>query len=560
MKLHNLSVSQRLFAGFAVVLLINIVLAFFIFYKKSSISENALTITEIRTPTIVQQLTLIGTLNSSLASMRGYLISPDSGFKADIDKAWENIGVIREQVDLLAPRWIVEKNRERWKGVKESLDKIREAQKKSVALADSGLKDEAVANLKENAFPNVRKIDALAREIVDSQQALMKDDSRKLNESLRMIGYFLISGTAIVSILGLMIAFVITRSVVVPLTQTVDSMNKMQQGKLDEIIQGQERRDELGMVSKALENFRKSLAQAESERQRQAEVAQKAAEVQGRKIAMTEEFVTGAMTMVSALLQASEELQRSADALSRAARVSSEKSTTVSAASEQASANVQTVSAAGQQLSASIQEISRQVQVSMEIAEEAVREAQSSDIKIQELVESTQQIGLVLELIKNIAEQTNLLALNATIEAARAGDAGKGFAVVAAEVKSLANETAKATQDIEQRIVQMRSASNDAVVAIKGIGKIIYDINTNSSSIASAVEEQGAATNEISRSVQEAAQGTQIVAVDMVEVSNSAHETGGIAASINTAAQDLASLSTKIGDSIKTFANKINAA
>lgn len=560
MKFSNLKVSRRLFSGFILVIVISMAVSGFIYIRKISIADNAKTITQVRVPTIVTQLDMGIALGRTLSGIRGYLLTGDVALKEVIAQSWESIDESRAEVDALSKKWIVEKNRERWSEIKGAMDKIRNAQKNAAQLYESGYKDEAIATLKKEAFPNVQKAEALSGELVQSQRDLMAGDSERLNSSLALIGHFLIGGTVLLTLAGLAIAQIITRSVVQPITATVGSMSEMQRGQLGTPVPGQDRGDELGSVAKALEQFRISLVEAETARKRQAESVAHEAEIQKRKVQMTEEFVGQAMDMVSSLMESAESLKDAATTLSKTASQSQEKATTVSAASEQASANVQTVSSAGQELSASIQEISRQVQASIHIAEQAVTEAKNSDEKVRGLSESAQQIGVVLELIKKIAEQTNLLALNATIEAARAGEAGKGFAVVASEVKALANETAKATQEIETKIVQMRGASEEAVSAIKGIGRIINDINANSGSISSAVEEQSAATNEISRSVQEAAQGTQIVARDMVEVSGSAEETGRVATSINESANALASISSQIGQKIKDFAEKINRA
>lgn len=560
MKFSNLKVSQRLFSGFILIIAISMIVSGFIYIRKSLIADNAITITQVRIPTIVGQLELMVSLGQTLSGTRGYLLTADPALKGDVTQAWENINQFRTEIDGLSKRWIVEKNRERWAGIKEALDKIHAAQQKSMQIYDSGSKDGAITHLKQEAFPNIKKLRTLSREVISSQEELMAGDSQRLNDSLQLIGSFLIAGTVLITLSGMAIAFIITRSVVNPLTVTVRAMNEMQLGQLENIVPGQNRKDELGDAAKALEDFRKSLARAETDRKKLAAQSASDAEIQKRKIEMTEDFVAQAMNMVSSLMESAESLKHAAESLSNTACQSQEKAATVSAASEEASANVQTVSAAGQELAASIQEISRQVQTSIQITEQAVTEARNSDEKIQGLSESAQQIGIVLELIKDIAEQTNLLALNATIEAARAGEAGKGFAVVASEVKTLANETAKATQEIEEKIIQMRGASKDAVSAINGISRIINDINENSSSIASAVEEQGAATNEISRSVQEAAQGTQIVARDMVDVSSSAEETGRVANSINESANNLATISSQIGQRIRDFAEKINRA
>ena len=219
-------------------------------------------------------------------------------------------------------------------------------------------------------------------------------------------------------------------------------------------------------------------------------------------------------------------MHSSAEAMTSTAEEASRQSTAVAAASEQASTNVQTVAAASEELSASIVEISRQVAQSASIAGRAVDEAAATNKSVQGLAEAAQKIGDVVKLINDIAGQTNLLALNATIEAARAGEAGKGFAVVASEVKSLANQTAKATEDIASQVDAIQSATNTPSRRSRASAKTIGEINEIATTIASAVEEQGAATKEISRNVQQAAPGTNDVSSNIAGVTQAAGETG----------------------------------
>ncbi len=226
---------------------------------------------------------------------------------------------------------------------------------------------------------------------------------------------------------------------------------------------------------------------------------------------------------------------------------------------EQASSNVQTVAAAAEQLSASVQEVGRQVAKSSEIAGRAVDEADRTHNTVRKLAESAQKIGDVVQLITEIAEQTNLLALNATIEAARAGDAGKGFAVVASEVKSLASQTAKATEEIELQIGGIQDATQTAVKAIDGIGGTIGEINEITSTIASAVEEQGAATQEIARNTHEAATGTQQVTSTITDVSQSAGEAGSASAQVLSAAGQLSEESEMLRSEVDKFIARIRA-
>jgi methyl-accepting chemotaxis protein len=253
-------------------------------------------------------------------------------------------------------------------------------------------------------------------------------------------------------------------------------------------------------------------------------------------------------------------MQHSAEAMSGTAEETTRQATAVAAASEEASTNVQTVASATEELSTSVQEISRQVGQSTSIAGKAVDEANRTDHTVSGLAEGAQKIGEVVELIRSIASQTNLLALNATIEAARAGDAGKGFAVVASEVKNLANQTAKATEDITEQIASIQAATSEAVTAIKGIGATINEINTISGSISAAVQQQGAATQEIARNVQQAAAGTQEVSSNISGVTEAARSTGKVAQDVLGAAKALTDQSENFRRRVDGFLEKIRAA
>ena len=224
------------------------------------------------------------------------------------------------------------------------------------------------------------------------------------------------------------------------------------------------------------------------------------------------------------------------------------------------SGNVQTVASASEELSASIEEIGRQVLRSQEVARRAADEAARTDVTVQDLIGGSQKIGEVVQLISSIAAQTNLLALNATIEAARAGEAGKGFAVVASEVKSLATQTARATEQIGAQISAMQGVSNDAAAAIRGIGGIIEQMNGITATIASAVEEQTAATQEIARNVQQAAGGTQEVSSNIVQVTDAAGETEAAAGQVLSASEDLSRQSEALQGQVERFLAAMRAA
>jgi methyl-accepting chemotaxis protein len=275
---------------------------------------------------------------------------------------------------------------------------------------------------------------------------------------------------------------------------------------------------------------------------------------------LADEFEHAVGKIVDRVSTTSMELESAAASMSKTAETTQELSTAVASASEQSTANVQSVASATDEMAASVSEISRQVQESSRIATEAVSQAQKTDARISELSQAAGRIGDVVKLITAIAEQTNLLALNATIEAARAGEAGKGFAVVAQEVKQLASQTAKATDEIRGQIAGMQTATQESVGAIKEIGETIARISQIATTVAAAVEEQGASTHEIARNIQQAAQGTAQVTGNISEVTRGASETGSASSQLLTSARGLANESNDLKMQVAKFLATVRAA
>jgi methyl-accepting chemotaxis protein len=362
------------------------------------------------------------------------------------------------------------------------------------------------------------------------------------------------------AVLAMLAAWAIGSGISGPVTAMTSAMTVLANGDKSVIIPGTDHGDEIGDMAKAVQVFKDNMVRneqmaAEQERERLAREA-RTDKIEG----LTKHFDSSAAAVLNTVASAATELQSTASSMTAVAEQTSRQATAVAAAAEEASSNVQTVAAATEELSSSIGEISRQVTESARIASSAVDEAKRTDAMVMGLSEAAGRIGEVVNLITNIASQTNLLALNATIEAARAGEAGKGFAVVANEVKNLANQTAKATDEIGSQIGAVQSATQSAVAAIRGIGQTIARINEIATTIASAVEQQGAATHEIARNVQQASEGTQDVSNNIAGVTQASEETGHAASDVLNASNELSRQAEALRHLVQQFLADVRTA
>jgi methyl-accepting chemotaxis protein len=353
---------------------------------------------------------------------------------------------------------------------------------------------------------------------------------------------------------------ILARSIVRPVKAIDHVMKRLASGELEVTVPSTGAKDEVGDMARSVLVFQQNAVEQRRLEAVQAE-AGRAKEIRSRAveqaISVFDERVGSILGIVSA---ATQELEATARSMTTIAEETTRQAQSSSAASQQTSAGMQTVAAATEEMTASITEIARQVHDSNLITRAAVEEAEQSNATVGKLAQAAQHIGEIVDLINRIAGQTNLLALNANIEAARAGDAGKGFAVVASEVKTLATQTARATEEIGAQISSMQAVSGDAVAAIKGIGATIGRVNEISSAISAAVEEQNATTGEISRSVQQAAVGTEAVAASLACVSEAAYETGEAGNQVLQATQQLARQSADLQQEIEAFLSRIRAA
>ncbi|WP_439365243.1 methyl-accepting chemotaxis protein [Bradyrhizobium sp. DASA03005] len=442
------------------------------------------------------------------------------------------------------------------KDAKTILGAYREALEKLIANAK--LVDDLVTETSGSAGAIQQGATAMKADLVAEQQRLDSESEATIGQTEQLVLMLAVGGTLLGAVLALLLATGISR----PMIAMCKAMRELASGNFDVVLPGLGRKDEIGEMAGAVEEFKiQAVAKAErdaaaSEVQNREQAASRRAEL----IRFADDFESAVGAIVSNVSASAVQLESAASTLTRTAETTQSLSSQVAGVSEQASSNMQSVATATEELSASVEEIGRQVRDSRRIAEAAVMQAKETDGRIGKLSHAAQQIGEVVKLITAIAEQTNLLALNATIEAARAGEAGRGFAVVASEVKSLASQTAKATDEISSHIAGMQGATAESVAAIKEIGATIGQISSISTSIASAVEQQGAATQEIARSVQTVAQGTQTAATDIGQVNRGAAETGSASEEVLNSAKTLSSESTRLRAELDRFMANIRAA
>jgi methyl-accepting chemotaxis protein len=474
--------------------------------------------------------------------------SANRGFEAALPKVRPTIEALRAHAPAFATA--INAQGERIERFVQNVDEVRR-------LGTTNQNDKALVLVHSAIDPTFSAMIEAGNKIADDIGAYVAKASDELTDKTNATRYSLILFSALGMLAGLAAAvFIAVAGITRPLSRLVSVLQRMAQGEIDAEIKEAVRRDEVGAVGKAVEGIKAMVARKAAEEAEVRRIADEAAQAERKRtmLELADGFEQAVGSIVGMVSSSATELQATAQTMTASATETANQSTAVASAAEEASANVQTVAAAAEELGSSVQEIGRQVLGSASLAQTAVGEADETQHLVQALTQAATRIGDMVGLISSIAGQTNLLALNATIEAARAGEAGR------AEVKELAAQTAKATEEIGQQIGQIQGVTGQAVSAIDTIAARIREIDGVATTIAAAVEQQGAATQEIVRNVAQAATGTDEVTSNITGVARASEETGAAAAQVLGAAGELSRQSEHLGAEVSRFLATVRAA
>ncbi|TWB38574.1 methyl-accepting chemotaxis protein [Nitrospirillum pindoramense] len=557
--LSNLRILGKLAVAFSLVLVVSFAVSGLTYARVSFIQDSSRWTTH--------SYKVLDAVDAALAALvdqetglRGYLVSADEAVLAPYKTGADAYGRAMTEARTLTADNPAQQRR------LDEIDRLAGAWRHQyaeelVALMKTDQRDQA--RTVESVNGGKAQMDAIrakVAEIATAERGLLDQRHDEQQSAFHTTYWATILGGIAAVVVAILAALMLSGAIAAPIAALTDRMRRLAEGDRGITVDGLERRDEVGAMARALEVFKQNAIEADrlAAGQRQAEEAKlRRAQAVDRLVQGFDGAVAGILEAVSG---AATQLDSTAQGMADVAERTKAQATATAAAAEQTSANVQTVASAAEEMTSSIQEISRQAARSSTVASEAAQAAAQSDALVQGLADAAQRIGTVVELIQAIAGQTNLLALNATIEAARAGDAGKGFAVVASEVKGLANQTARATEDIARQIQEMQAATGGVVTAIQGISGTIEEVNGISATISAAVEEQNATTLEIARNVTQAAKGTEEVSSNIARVTGAAGETGTAASQVLAAARSLGSQSNALRSEVVRFLAEIRAA
>jgi len=558
---QNLTIRAKVALSFALICVMTIALGIFAIQRMASINAN---LNEVRTNWLpsVKVLGLVAQQTERYrTSIEMGLLIYDDQTRADAEaRRIDAVNQVRQAIATYVPL-ITEGEEQRlaadfqrqWDALLATGDSI-------LALAQKGDKVQATTQVFTVLQPRMAAFRKALQGDIDfnnrGAEAEADTGVATYASASRWVGATLVAAVLISVLAGLGLVTGVAR----PIILTTAVMRRLAAGDKSVEIFGAGRKDEIGAMASAIQVFKDNMIKAD-----ELSVAQTAEQAVKQQRAtrlehLVHDFESTIAGMAGVLSSAAAELQVTAQSMSSAASQTNQQASSVAAAAEEASVGVQTVAASAEELTASIGEITRQVTHSAGIAGQAVIDARRTDAIVRTLADGAQRIGLVVDLITNIASQTNLLALNATIEAARAGDAGKGFAVVASEVKNLANQTARATEEISGQVAQLQTSTKEAVEAISGIAKVIAEVGSIATAIAAAVEEQSAATAEIAKNTQQTAISTQDVSGNIAGVTQAADSAGAAAGQVLSAAGALSKQAGQLTSEVNTFVSSVRAA
>lgn len=559
--LANLSIFRKLTVAFAMLVAVMTIVSTTVYLKIDSIREDTGWTTH--TYVVLEKLNLaMAAMVDQEVGVRGYLIAGDEVFLEPYHKGGAAYAAAFAAVKKLTSDNPAQQIR---------LDKMNQAaqawraeiaEKEIALMAKPETREQARAMEASGAGKKwMDSVRASVAEIDAVERALLTARSEALASAFSVSFLTTIIGGVASLVVALLASLALARGIATPITAMRGVMQQLARGDTSVEVPGVGRKDEVGGMAAAVQVFKDTMIETERLRAEQ-EALKRRAELERREamLALAARFETSVGGIVESVVASAMELQTTSKSMASTSQETSQRSTTVAAASEQATQNVQTVASAAEELSASIREISQQVTHAGTVIQQGVEQTMQSNTHVQGLAKTAEKIGDVVRIISDIAGQTNLLALNATIEAARAGDAGKGFAVVASEVKTLATQTAKATDEISKQIKMIQEATGLAVQSILGVTETIGRVNQTASAIAAAVEEQAAATQEISRNVIQAAQGTQEVSGNIVGVRQAAQQAGEEASNVLASANELSRSGEALKGQVSAFLHEVRAA
>jgi methyl-accepting chemotaxis protein len=532
--------------------------------------EGGIASTDSRKSLLIGFADMRGSMAMAIGAIRAYLLTADEAFKKEFTELW---ALNQKKFEALSKRRaeMTPDQQNAFDALVAARAKFEPLPQKMFEIRASDRWNMAQWFLTNEAAPRANKLLEIFAGAKSADGARAGGMVTRQQQNLRTDGAAVLADTSLLTTLlwvmlgvGIGVAaavvYLTSRSIVPPILKMVTAMGQLAGGDHSVEIPAVDKKDEIGLMAKAVLIFKENMIKAKELAAKEAEAISERVARAARVNELTQAFDASISNVLRSVASASTELQATASSMTATAEETSNQATAVAAATEEASTNVQTVAAASEELASSVTEISRQVTQSAAIAQKAVTEADRTNETVQGLFNDAASIGDVVKLISEIASQTNLLALNATIEAARAGEAGRGFAVVASEVKSLAEQTAKATDQISSQVSSIQNSSSEAVSAIKGITATISEINEIAAAIASAVEEQGSATQEIARNVQQAALGTGEISSNVSGVQQAAGDTGAAAHQVLQASEELSRQSETMRGEVETFLSNIKAA